>query len=273
MPELPEVEVSRLGLEPCLAGKPLRALILRRTDLRQPVPVEALERLPGHTLAQIRRRGKYLLWHWPTAGGWLILHLGMSGSLRLVPPDTPPDKHDHLDLVFPETTLRFRDPRRFGLALWQAGDTPEIHPLLASLGVEPLSEAFSAAWLIQECAGKTMAIKTLLMDAHRLVGVGNIYAAESLFRAGIRPDRPAGAISAQRLTALAEAVRATLQAAIAAGGSSVRDYVHSDGGAGSFQLQCAVYARAGQPCVTCGTTIRLIRQNGRASFYCPRCQH
>lgn len=273
MPELPEVEVSRLGLAPHLEGRTLTAFTVRRGDLRQPVPPELAGKLQGQVLAALGRRGKYLLFHFPGADGWLILHLGMSGSLRLVPPGTPPGPHDHLDLEFPHTLMRFRDPRRFGLAVWQEGADPLAHPLLARLGLEPLSDAFTPAWLTARARGRQQPIKQLLMDAHTLVGVGNIYAAESLFRAGISPLRPAGRISPARLGRLVTAVRATLQDAIASGGSSVRDYVHSDGGAGSFQLRCAVYHRAGQSCPRCGGTIRQVRQAGRSSFYCPGCQH
>lgn len=272
MPELPEVEVSRLGLAPHLEGRTLAAFTARRANLRLPIPAELGERLPGQRLAALKRRGKYLLFHFPGAGGWLILHLGMSGSLRLVPPGTPAGLHDHLDLEFPHTVMRLRDPRRFGLAVWQEGDDPEIHPLLAVLGLEPLSDAFTPDWLITRTQGRQQPIKQLLMDAHTLVGVGNIYAAESLFRAGISPLRPAGRISRARLGQLVAAVRETLQDAIASGGSSVRDYVHSDGGAGSFQLRCAVYDRAGQTCPRCGGTIRQVRQGGRSTFYCPACQ-
>lgn len=272
MPELPEVEVSRLGLAPHLEGKTLTAFTARRADLRWPIPLDMAPRLRGQKLAAIGRRGKYLLWHFPGAGGWLILHLGMSGSLRLVPPGTPAGLHDHLDLEFPHVLMRFRDPRRFGLVVWQEGADPLAHPLLAGLGIEPLSEAFTPAWLIARAHGRQQPIKQLLMDARALVGVGNIYAAESLFRAGISPLRPAGRISPARLGQLVAAVRETLAEAIAAGGSSVRDYVRSDGGAGSFQLRTAVYGRAGQPCPRCGATIRQVRQAGRSSFYCPSCQ-
>lgn len=272
MPELPEVEVSRLGLSPHLEGQCLTGVVARRSNLRLPIPEQLHELLKGHRLASIRRRGKYLLFHWPTAGGWLILHLGMSGSLRLVTPGTPAGLHDHLDLEFPRTVMRFRDPRRFGLVVWQTGDDPEVHPLLAVLGLEPLSDAFTPAWLIERTKGRQQPIKQLLMDAHTLVGVGNIYAAESLFRAGISPLRPAGRISAARLTKLVAAVRETLSDAIASGGSSVRDYVHSDGGAGSFQLRCVVYDKVGASCPRCGDTIRQVRQAGRSTFYCPGCQ-
>jgi formamidopyrimidine-DNA glycosylase len=272
MPELPEVEVSRLGLAPHLVGQKLADCVVRRADLRLPIPQDLPARLVGHTLAGISRRGKYLLFHWPTASGWLIVHLGMSGSLRLVSPDAPAQAHDHFDLCFPATVMRLKDPRRFGVVLWQAGDNPEAHPLLAHLGMEPLSAGFTADWLAALLQGRKTPIKTLLMDAHLLVGVGNIYAAESLFRAGISPLRPAGEIGAARIKKLATAIRETLTEAIAAGGSSVRDYVHSDGGAGSFQLRCAVYDRAGQACPQCGAVIRQIRQAGRSSFYCPHCQ-
>ncbi|MDR3323212.1 MAG: DNA-formamidopyrimidine glycosylase, partial [Zoogloeaceae bacterium] len=185
MPELPEVEVSRLGLQTHLEGRVLTAVIARRDRLRLPIPADLHERLTGHALAALHRRGKYLLLHWPTAGGWLIVHLGMSGSLRLVSPQTPVQTHDHFDLVFSDTAMRLRDPRRFGLVAWQAGETAEDHPLLARLGMEPLSAAFTGEWLTAQAKGRRQPIKTLLMDAHVLVGVGNIYAAESLFRAGI----------------------------------------------------------------------------------------
>ncbi|MDR2366226.1 MAG: bifunctional DNA-formamidopyrimidine glycosylase/DNA-(apurinic or apyrimidinic site) lyase [Zoogloeaceae bacterium] len=272
MPELPEVEVSRLGLLPRLVGKTVTDCAVRRADLRLPVPQDLRARLLGHRLAAIARRGKYLLFHWPTADGWLIVHLGMSGSLRLAPPDALAGAHDHFDLCFPAVIMRLRDPRRFGVVLWQVGDNPEAHPLLARLGMEPLSPGFTADWLANAVRGRKTPIKSLLMNAALLTGVGNIYAAESLFRAGISPSCPAGSLKAASLEKLAAAVRETLLEAIEAGGSSVRDYVRSDGGAGSFQLRCAVYDRAGQPCPRCGAIIRQFRQSGRSSFYCPRCQ-
>jgi formamidopyrimidine-DNA glycosylase len=272
MPELPEVEVSRIGLLP-LVGQRLTSFIARRADLRAPIPPDLDARLSGLVLAEIRRRGKYLLFHWPKADGWLILHLGMSGSVRLVLPPVPlPERHDHVDFVFPGVVLRLRDPRRFGLIAWQAGNDPLAHPLLANLGMEPLSPEFTAEWLIHLASGRKTPIKSLIMDAHRLVGVGNIYAAESLFRAGISPFKEAGKIGRSKLVELAKAIRATLEEAIEAGGSSLRDYVHSDGGAGSFQLRCAVYGRAGLPCPRCQTAIRRAPLAGRASFYCPHCQ-
>ncbi|MDR3157747.1 MAG: bifunctional DNA-formamidopyrimidine glycosylase/DNA-(apurinic or apyrimidinic site) lyase [Zoogloeaceae bacterium] len=272
MPELPEVEVSRLGLLPHLLQEPVVDCLARRASLRLPMPQDLAARLRGHRLAAIIRRGKYLLFHWPTANGWLLLHLGMSGSLRLAPPGTPAGRHDHFDLCFPRAVLRFKDPRRFGLALWLEGERPETHPLLEHLGVEPLSEAFTANYLAALLKGRMMPIKPLLMNARLIVGVGNIYAAESLFRAAVSPLRPAAGLRPQEIRKLAPAIRETLQEAIEAGGSSVRDYVHSDGGAGSFQLRCAVYGRAGQTCPRCANPIRQIRQSGRSSFYCPQCQ-
>lgn len=277
MPELPEVEVSRLGLLPELAGRMITGAITRTPKLRYPLPTRLAERLAGARLAGIRRRAKYLLFdidHLPAdQTATLILHLGMSGSLRIVPAGTPPQPHDHVDIEFGDKVLRLRDPRRFGALLWHDGTTPvDDHPLIAVLGVEPLADAFDGEWLHNHLRKRPGPIKPALMDSHMVVGIGNIYAAESLFLSQISPLRSAQKISAARCDRLAEAVKQTLSAAVAAGGSSVRDYVHSDGGAGCFQLQCAVYEREGQPCLTCGRPIRKIRQAGRSTFYCPNCQ-
>ena len=276
MPELPEVEVSRLGLLPHLPGQPIVRAIFRIPKLRHALPPELAAELAGKRVRAILRRGKYLLFDCTgdgaADGGWLIIHLGMSGSLRLVPAGTPEQKHDHVDLVFPGTVLRFRDPRRFGAVLWHAGADVERHPSLAVLGIEPLSPGFDGEWLYAATRGRAAPIKPMLMDSHLLVGVGNIYASEALFRAGIAPTRAAGRLGRERCHALAAAIRATLEDSIAAGGTSVRDYVHSDGGAGSFQVVCAVYGRAGEPCRVCGTPIRALRQAGRTTFHCPRCQ-
>ena len=278
MPELPEVEVTRLGLLPHLPGQTIIQAIFRTARLRHAVPAELAERLAGKRIEAIQRRGKYLIFDCSSADGhdsergWLIVHLGMTGSVRLVPPGTPAQKHDHVDLVFPKTVLRLRDPRRFGAVLWHTGPEIDTHPALAVLGIEPLSTAFDGDWLYQATRHRTAPIKPLLMDSHLLVGVGNIYASEALFSAGIAPTRAAGRIGRERCHILAKSIRATLEASIAAGGSSVRDYVHSDGGAGSFQLTCAVYGRAGQPCHVCGTPIRSLRQAGRTTFFCPHCQ-
>lgn len=274
MPELPEVEVSRLGLLPHLAGAQIGSAHFRVPKLRHPLPAGLAGALVGRRITSILRRGKYLLFDCESrnGGGWLILHLGMSGSLRLVAPGTPPQKHDHVDLEFPHTVLRYRDPRRFGALLWYTGDEVMQHPLLAVLGMEPLSEAFDGDWLYALTRQRRTPIKPLLMNSHLIVGIGNIYAAESLFLAGISPLRTAASLGRARCQRLAAAIRTTLQQSIAAGGSSVRDYVHSDGGAGSFQLQCAVYDRAGAPCIHCTQPIQRISQAGRTTFYCPHCQ-
>jgi formamidopyrimidine-DNA glycosylase len=274
MPELPEVEVSRQGLLPYLPGQRIIGACIRTPKLRHEIPAGIAARLTGLRVDAILRRGKYLLFDCEHAhgGGWLILHLGMSGSLRLVSPGTPAQKHDHFDLIFSSTVLRLRDPRRFGALLWHEGSGIETHPLLALLGIEPLSEGFDGDWLFAAAQRRSGPIKPLLMDSHLVVGIGNIYAAESLFHAGISPLRAANRISRERYRKLVPAIRTTLEASIAAGGSSVRDYVHSDGGAGCFQLSCAVYDRSGDPCPACGNPIRSIRQAGRSTFYCPRCQ-
>lgn len=277
MPELPEVEVSRLGLLPEIKGKIITGAVTRTPKLRYPLPTNLGKRLSGARLADIQRRGKYLLLEIDQLPNdktaTLILHLGMSGSLRIVTPDTPPQTHDHVDIAFGDKVLRLRDPRRFGALLWHDDQTPiEAHPLIHVLGVEPLEAAFDGEWLHDHLRKRSGPIKPVLMDSHMVVGIGNIYAAESLFLSGISPLRAAQKISATRCDLLANAVKQTLSAAVAAGGSSVRDYVHSDGGAGCFQLQCAVYEREGEPCVGCGKPVRKIRQAGRSTFYCPQCQ-
>ena len=274
MPELPEVEVSRRGLLPFLSGQRIVGAISRVPKLRHAIPTNLGERLAGLRVDAILRRGKYILLDCQsnTGGGWLIVHLGMSGSLGFVAPGTPPLRHDHFDLCFADTVLRLHDPRRFGTVVWHEGSAIENHPLIAVLGIEPLSDTFSGDWLYDATRARRTPIKPLLMDSHFIVGVGNIYAAESLFRAGIAPTRAAQRISHARCERLVAAIRATLGEAIAAGGSSVRNYVHSDGGSGHFQLSCAVYGRAGQPCTRCGATIRAVRQGGRTTFYCPACQ-
>lgn len=269
MPELPEVEITRRGLLPTLPGRTIDAVIARHTTLRYPLPRALDRRLAGQRLSNIDRRGKYLLFRFDK--GTLILHLGMSGSLRLVPAAEPPGKHDHLDIVFGNQALRLRDPRRFGAVLW-ANDDAAAHPLLAPLGIEPLSAAFTGDWLHGATRGRATAIKLFLMDSHAIVGVGNIYASESLFRAGVAPCTPAGRLSRKRCERIVTATRATLEAALAAGGSTLRDFIHSDGGAGRFQQQHFVYGREGEPCRVCGTRVRALRLGQRSTFHCPRCQ-
>lgn len=269
MPELPEVETTCRGVQPHVEGRALTALVVRNARLRLPVPDDLAERLVGRDLRRVSRRAKYLLFDFGT--GSVILHLGMSGSLRVVAAGLPPAAHDHVDLVFGDLALRLRDPRRFGMIVWQAGDA-DAHPLLARLGPEPLSEAFDGAWLHRVTRGLRAPIKHVLMDSHRVVGVGNIYASESLFRARIHPLQPAGTLGPQRCARLVQAVRETLTAAIAAGGSTLRDFVGGDGQPGYFQQQYFVYGRDGEPCRQCGTTVKRMVSGQRATYFCPRCQ-
>lgn len=275
MPELPEVEVCRRGLLPEVSGRTVSRVVLRTPRLRHELPGSLAEVLVGRRVATIRRRGKYLLFDCRDAGGggWLIVHLGMSGNLRFVAPTAAPGKHDHVDIVLGDIVLRFSDPRRFGTVVWHPGSDPEEHPLLADLGVEPLLDEFDGTWLYGALRRRSGPIKPALMDGHMVVGVGNIYASESLFRAGISPLRAANRVGRARVEVLARTIRETLAAAIAAGGSSIRDYVHSDGSSGWFQIECGVYDRAGETCRRCGGTVKQIRQAGRSTFYCPGCQH
>jgi formamidopyrimidine-DNA glycosylase len=268
MPELPEVEVTRRGLVPQLAGRVISGVEVREPRLRWPVPADVLK-LAGRTVRSISRRGKYLLVD--CGDGHLILHLGMSGSLRVLPPGTPAGKHDHFDLLLGDRILRLRDPRRFGAVLWTSGRL-EAHPLLAHLGLEPLSRALHPARLHALTRAHRTSIKLFLMDARRIVGVGNIYANESLFRAGIHPRTRASRLSRERCALLAAAIKDTLRAAIRAGGSSLRDFVGADGHPGYFQQRYWVYDRAGQPCRRCGSAIRRVAQGQRSTFFCPRCQ-
>jgi formamidopyrimidine-DNA glycosylase len=268
MPELPEVEVTRRGLEAELAGRVISGVAVREPRLRWPVPKD-VQRLAGRTVRAIRRRGKYLLLD--CGDGHLIVHLGMSGSLRVLPIGTPAQKHDHFDLQLGDRILRLRDPRRFGAVLWTSAAI-DTHPLLVHLGIEPLSRALHPARLHQLTRPHRTAVKQFLMDGRRIVGVGNIYANESLFLAGIHPRVPAGRLSLARCTRLAAAMKHTLRAAIRAGGSSLRDFVGADGNAGYFQQRYWVYDRAGEPCRRCGSEIRKIQQGQRSTFYCPTCQ-
>ncbi len=270
MPELPEVEITRRGLEPHLAGQRIRSVTIRNGRLRQPIPAELPALLAGQTVRGIARRGKYLLLE--CDNGWLIAHLGMSGSLRIVPAAAPPEKHDHFDLVLENgNCMRLRDPRRFGLILWTGAD-PLRHPLLAKLGVEPLTAAFDGDLLYRISRKRATPIKQFLMDGAVVVGVGNIYANESLFRAAIRPQSACGKLGKARYARLAATIKATLEDSLAAGGSSLRDFTDSAGKPGYFQQQYNVYGRTGQPCRLCGTPIATLRQGQRATFYCPHCQ-
>ncbi len=271
MPELPEVETTRRGLLPHAAGRRIAAMVVRERRLRWPLAAGVEERLQGRGIVTLERRGKYLLFRLDS-GDTLILHLGMSGSIRVLEKNIPPGKHDHFDLLLDDgRCLRYTDPRRFGAAILTESD-PLRHPLLASLGVEPLTDELTAKRMRQLFAGSRQAIKLVLMDSHRIVGVGNIYANESLFRAGIRPSAPAGRVSLARLEKLVAAVKETLAAAIEAGGSTLRDFVGGDGKPGYFQQQYFVYDRTNLPCRLCGTPIRQSRLGQRGTFYCNKCQ-
>lgn len=270
MPELPEVETTRLGIAPHLLGRKVRRVLVRQPELRLPVSRELAEALPGHRFFRVRRRAKYLLLE--TAAGTLIIHLGMSGSLRILPANTPPLKHDHLDVVLDNgDCLRLRDPRRFGTVLWTPDD-PLQHPLFTKLGPEPWDRMFSGDYLYRRSRGRRVAVKNLIMDSHIVVGVGNIYANEALFAAGVRPDRIAGRVSRQRYDGLVYAIRAVLEAAIRQGGTTLRDFVKSSGEPGYFGSDLRVYLRAGMSCNDCGRVIKKTRIGQRSSFFCPRCQ-
>jgi len=274
MPELPEVETTRRGIEPHLAGRRIATVTLRRSDLRWPIPPEVGERLPGQLIDSVERRAKYLLIH--TAAGSAMLHLGMSGMLRVLPPDAPIGKHDHVDIVLEDTAeqrgrvLRFTDPRRFGSLLWQPFG--ELHPLLAALGPEPLTDAFDGDTLWRGSRGRSAAVKLFLMDNANVVGVGNIYASEALFAAGIDPRRAAGKVSRQRYASLAAEVKRILTWAIERGGTTLRDFLNPDGAPGYFFRELNVYGRAGESCKVCGTPIKQAVLGQRSTFWCPRCQ-
>lgn len=270
MPELPEVETTRRGIAPVAVGRRIEAVRVYDSRLRWQVPASLPGLAAGRTIDAVDRRSKYLLFR--MAADTLLLHFGMTGSLRAFTAAAPRRLHDHIDIVLDSgVTLRYHDPRRFGAMLWLPHPA-ESHPLLAKLGPEPFDSAFDADYLWRSTRGRTAAIKLALMDNHLVVGVGNIYANESLFRAGIRPTTPAHRLSRRRLDRLVDEVRATLTAAIAKGGSTLRDYVDSRGEPGYFQLDYAVYGRQSLPCRVCGTPIRQIRQGGRATCYCPACQ-
>lgn len=270
MPELPEIETTRQGIVRRVAGQRVAAVIVREPRLRWRVPHALQRELPGQTIATVDRRGKYLLLR--TRVGTVIIHLGMSGSLRLVPVAAPADKFDHLDLALGSGyCLRLRDPRRFGCVLWTRTD-PAQHRLLAHLGPEPLANGFDGEYLYRRSRGRRRAIRDLLIDGRVVAGVGNIYANEALFLAGIDPRRPAGGISRQRYQRLARALRATLRRALAAGGTTLRDFRGSDGNPGYFQFSVKVYGREGERCPRCRRVLRAEPLGGRRVFFCPRCQ-
>lgn len=270
MPELPEVETTRRGLLPHVVGRRIREVVVRNGRLRWPVPADLPARLCGERITAIRRRGKYLLFD--CAAGHLLVHLGMSGRLTLIDPAEPARVHDHIDVRFEgSAAMRLTDPRRFGAMLWLPGRA-EDHALLRDLGIEPLEAQFTGRALQRKARGRRVAVKHFLMDGHVVTGVGNIYASEALFEAGIHPLRSVGRISLERWERLAAAVRCTLHRALEAGGTTLRDFASAEGHAGAFQNKCAVYGREGSPCVRCATPVRALRQGQRSTFYCPKCQ-
>ena len=271
MPELPEVETTRKGIAPFVIGKTIKRIIVRQPQLRWQVPENLQKILVGARINRLSRRAKYLLFH--TNKGCLIMHLGMSGSLRLLTTEVAADKHDHADLVLSTgNILRFRDPRRFGCMLWTDVE-PGKHKLLQDLGPEPLSKYFNADYLYTLSRNRKIAIKNFIMNSHIVAGIGNIYASEILYLADINPLRTTGRISRNGYEKIVNATRRVLSDALKKGGTTLRDFVDSNGNPGYFRHELKVYDRAGQPCYKCKRPIKLIRQGQRASYYCPNCQH
>lgn len=269
MPELPEVETSRRGISPWLEHQRIEQVTVRERRLRWPVPATIRKHLEGQVIRSLKRRAKYLLLE--TDNGTALLHLGMSGSLRIINPDEPAGKHDHIDIQLDNgKALRFRDPRRFGSFLW--AKDPAKHPLLRSLGPEPLGSDFDGRYLWQRARGRKVAIKPFIMNANVVVGVGNIYASEALFLAGIHPKRAAGRVSLARMHQLAEAIKTVLQRAIKAGGTTLRDFSGGDGEPGYFRQELGVYGREGEPCRQCNADIALVVLGQRSTYYCKACQ-
>lgn len=271
MPELPEVETVRRGIAPHLIGQQVVQVVVRQPRLRWLVPEELATALSGQIVQRVERRAKYLLLY--TEVGTAIFHLGMTGRLRILSVDTPYAKHDHVDLTLANgRCLRFNDSRRFGALLWTT-EPPEQHPLLQALGPEPLGQAFSGAWLYQRAQGRAIAVKPFIMDNHTVVGVGNIYASESLFASGINPLRPAGQVTLVEYEKLAQTIRDVLGEAIRQGGTTLRDFFGGDGEPGYFKQQLCVYDRYRLPCCACGAPIDRCRLGQRSTYYCPRCQN
>lgn len=270
MPELPEVETTRRGLLPHLKDHKVTDIKIRNRQLRWPTPRALKQKLVGQKITDIRRRGKYLIFDFEQ--GHMLAHLGMSGSLRIVDRQAAVRKHDHIDwLLDSDRILRFHDPRRFGSIHWIVGDVLQ-HPLLKNLGAEPLEESFNGEYLSIHGNNRKVAVKSFIMNARVVTGVGNIYASESLFMAGIHPNRPAGEISPANYQRLAEAIKAVLNASIEQGGTTLRDFVNENGNPGYFRQQLRAYEQAGNPCVQCGEIIRMLVIGQRASYFCPRCQ-
>ncbi|MBN4075125.1 MAG: DNA-formamidopyrimidine glycosylase [SAR86 cluster bacterium] len=270
MPELPEVETTCRGIQPHIEGKTVKSVLVRQPQLRWPVSAELGEILPGQRINKVSRRGKYLLLE--TKAGCVLIHLGMSGSLRITKKSEEVKKHDHVDIIMKNgAILRYHDPRRFGCMLW-AGQQPFKHVLLEKLGPEPLTDDFNADHLFALSRKRNAAIKNFIMDGHIVVGVGNIYANEALFAAGIKPRRAAGKVSKAAYIRLVAAIKAILAEAIEQGGTTLRDFVGGDGKPGYFKQSLSVYGRGGESCVNCQTTLKEIRLGQRSTVYCPKCQ-
>ncbi|MEE9492118.1 MAG: bifunctional DNA-formamidopyrimidine glycosylase/DNA-(apurinic or apyrimidinic site) lyase [Gammaproteobacteria bacterium] len=270
MPELPEVETTRRGIEPHIINQTITHITVRERRLRWPVTPRFEQRLAGAIIQTISRRGKYLICQ--TSQGYILIHLGMSGSLRIILDNASAEKHDHIDIRLDTgAVVRYSDPRRFGTVQW-IKNQPEKHPLLATLGPEPLSSDFNTHYLHSLSRNRKIAIKSLIMNSRVVTGVGNIYASESLFLAGIHPARAAGRISQKRYQSLVAAIKQTLEKAIAEGGTTLRDFVNADGKPGYFQQSLQVYDRAGQACLNCGQAIKLMTTGQRSTFYCGHCQ-
>ncbi|ORU93535.1 MAG: DNA-formamidopyrimidine glycosylase [Cycloclasticus sp. symbiont of Bathymodiolus heckerae] len=271
MPELPEVETTCRGIAPHIEGKRVASVIVRQKQLRWPISPEISSVLPSLNINNVSRRAKYLFIS--TDKGTLIIHLGMSGSLRVINADIPPEKHEHIDIIFDDNScLRYKDPRRFGCLLWTSGPINE-HKLIRLLGPEPLSNNFEIDYFYPKAKAKKRPIKSLIMDGHIVVGVGNIYASEALFKAGIHPQRAANNISKARLQRLVIAIKDILAQAIEQGGTTLKDFVNSEGKPGYFQQTLNVYGRAKQPCLACKSPIKQVVIAQRSTFYCPHCQH
>lgn len=270
MPELPEVETTLRGILPHIVHETIINVIIRHPQLRWPIPVNIKTILKNEMIQSVTRRGKYLLLQ--MTQGTVIIHLGMSGVLRILTPETPAGKHDHVDLIFANNKcLRLRDPRRFGAFLWTMED-PLAHPLLRQLGPEPFSQVFTADYLWQRAQKRQVAIKNFLMDSKTVVGVGNIYAAEVLFQAGIHPEVKASQVSLTQYEAVVAAIKKILKAAIKQGGTTLKDFVNSEGGKGYFSVHLSVYGRGKKPCLKCNTVLKEIRQGQRSTVFCPECQ-
>ncbi|HIP81337.1 MAG TPA: bifunctional DNA-formamidopyrimidine glycosylase/DNA-(apurinic or apyrimidinic site) lyase [Leucothrix mucor] len=269
MPELPEVETTRRGIKPHIQDQRVTKLIVRQPKLRWPIPL-SLHDIEGQKIRSVKRRGKYLLLE--TDCGTALLHLGMSGSLRVVEAGSAHEKHDHVDIEFTNNkAIRLRDPRRFGAVLWTVDD-PLQHKLIRSLGPEPLSDDFNADYLYKKSRGRTVSIKQFIMNGHMVVGVGNIYACESLFKAGISPKKSAGKVSKKRYETFVAKIKEVLAHAIEQGGTTLKDFVQAEGAPGYFQQQLNVYGRTDEECLVCGLLVKKITQGQRSTFYCAKCQ-